>query len=347
MYSVSSLKVFVSMLLWLVLMGSLSAFYLWQWLHAAHKVSEEHSFFVVQNGESLKSVATRLHQIDLIRWPRVWELYARFYDDASIKKGEYHFKHMESPVNILNRLQSDDVVTYSVTLVEGKTFSDYITQLSTHEKVHSRLLGVDADQQLTLLGMDVEHLEGWFYPDTYQFIAGDTDVTLMRRSHRRMNRFLQDEWRARASGLPYRSPYEALVMASIIEKETGVAYERAKISGVFVRRLQKGMRLQTDPTVIYGLGDEYRGNLTRKHLRTPTPYNTYRIPGLPPTPIAMPSGASIHAALHPEAGDSVYFVAKGDGSHYFSATLDEHNSAVKKYQIKNRKKKYRSAPPSK
>ena len=201
-------------------------------------------------------------------------------------------------------------------------------------------------KRLKLSGIGEEHdnIEGWLFPDTYNYLGTDTVLDIMLRAHRKMNRVLEQEWAKRAPGLPYKTPYEALIMASIIEKETGLAEERETISGVFVRRLLKGMRLQTDPTVIYGMGDRYDGDIRRRDLRQLTPYNTYMIKGLPPTPIAMPSGASISAALHPKAGSSLYFVARGDGGHYFSSTLQEHLGAVKKYQLEQRAENYQSAP---
>lgn len=193
------------------------------------------------------------------------------------------------------------------------------------------------------LGQANVHPEGRFFPDTYNFVRGQSDLDILRQANQRLQQVLAEEWAERADDLPYKNSDEALIMASIIEKETGVAHEREEISGVFNRRLKIGMLLQTDPTVIYGMGDNYTGKITRADLRRPTPYNTYVIAGLPPTPIAMVGREAIYAALHPKAGKSLYFVARGDGSHVFSNTLAEHNKAVREYQIK-RRADYRSSP---
>jgi UPF0755 protein len=186
------------------------------------------------------------------------------------------------------------------------------------------------------LGLAGEHPEGRFFPDTYYYTRGMSDVQLLQRAYQTMTQFLARAWQERDPDLPYQKPYEALIMASIIEKETGAPDERRQIAGVFVRRLQKHMRLQTDPTVIYGIGADFDGNLRRRDLTTDTPYNTYRRRGLPPSPIAMPGAEAIIAALHPDDSDKLYFVARGDGSHYFSATIEEHNRAVRKYQLKRK-----------
>lgn len=341
--TVGKLRAGISAILWLVLMSGIAAFYFWQWLNRDYWVDEDKRYFVVAKGESLVSVARRLHDQDMLRWPVVWRLYGQYLKPGSIKVGEYQFLDRETPVSILRRLQSGAVITYSVTLVEGRTFKEWTELLSLQPKLNIALAGKSQEEQLKLLGLGLEHPEGWFYPDTYQFVAGDSDVTLLRRAHQLMRQVLEREWAGRAPDLPYATPYEALVMASIIEKETGLASERGDIAGVFVRRLRAGMRLQTDPTVIYGLGSDYSGNLTRQHLRRVGPYNTYTNSGLPPTPIAMPSGAAIHAALNPAEGTALYFVAKGDGSHQFSATLEEHNRAVQQYQ-RQRRTDYRSSP---
>lgn len=229
-----------------------------------------------------------------------------------------------------------------LTIVEGISYRNLRDQLASRPDIRASGI-VDDAAVLAAIGASETHPEGLFAPDTYEFGSNDSDIDVLRDLYRRQQRILAEEWERRAPGLPYASPYEALVMASIIEKETGQADERARIAGVFVRRLQKGMRLQTDPTVIYGIGPRFDGNLRRADLLRPTPYNTYRKAGLPPTPIALPGRAAIHAALHPDAGDAIFFVARGDGSHEFTATLPEHNRAVARYQ-KRRKATYRSAP---
>ncbi len=199
------------------------------------------------------------------------------------------------------------------------------------------------DRIMEAMGAKGAHPEGRFFPDTYLFTSSETDLDLLRRAFERMEEVLAAEWQAKAENLPYDSPYDALIMASIVERETGAVHEREEVAGVFVRRLEKGMRLQTDPTVIYGMGEKYQGRITRKDLRTHTDYNTYRIDGLPPTPIALPGREAIHAALNPAEGDTLYFVARGDGTHKFSKTLAEHQKAVRAFQL-NRRSDYRSSP---
>jgi UPF0755 protein len=329
----------------LFLVGGILAAYFWQWLHKDQWLPEEKRYWVVAKGESVQSVARRLHSQDILLWPRIWGLYARFAEPRPIRAGEYRLAEYTSPLDILRHLQSGAVITYQVTLVEGRTFREWIQVLAAQPKLQIHLADKAQEDQLKLLDLDLTHPEGWFYPDTYQYVAEDSDIALLRRAHVRMREVLERAWNTRVDGLPYKSPYEALIMASIIEKETGVASERPEIAGVFVRRLQQGMRLQTDPTVIYGLGADFDGNLTRRHLRESTSYNTYVNRGLPPTPIAMPSGAALEAALNPMPGTSLYFVARGDGTHQFSDTLEEHNRAVNQFQRRVDPSRYRSAPP--
>jgi UPF0755 protein len=203
-----------------------------------------------------------------------------------------------------------------------------------NEALQQTLSGVDSEELMTLLGLPGEHPEGKFFPDTYQFTRGMTDLEFLRRAQRKMDQELAAAWAKKADDVPLKDPYEALILASIVEKETGQADERPQIAGVFARRLEKGMKLQTDPTVIYGMGEKFDGNIRLKDLREDTPYNTYVHTGLPPTPICMPGRDALHAAVDPAPGKAIYFVAKGDGTHAFSTTLTEHNAAVRKYQLK-------------
>ncbi len=296
----------------------------------------------VKQGDTLSALSYRLYRQGILRSQKLLSVYARATKQTQLQVGEYRLPKGTNHQQLLALLQSGNVLVYNITLVEGRTFKQWLTLLHNHEKL-VRELDIDKDI-IEQLQLNIDHLEGLFFPDTYQFSSGASDRDILQRAYQRMEKILNDEWENRSDNLPYKNAYEALIMASIVEKETGVAHERPEIAGVFVRRLQKGMRLQTDPTIIYGLGDAYKGNIRRKHLTQATPYNTYVIDGLPPTPIAMPGREAIHAALHPKSGSSLYFVAKGDGSHQFSDTLAEHNKAVYQYQIKKRKKDYRSSP---
>lgn len=337
----SKLKLFLFLVISLVVCtgGALTVGKIW--LNTEIAVLEQNRVISVAKGESLYSLSKSLHKKDLLQWPRVWVYYARFIDKTSIKAGEYALSEEESPLSLLDKFISADVIQYKITLVEGTTVNDVLTDLRNEEKLRQTLpLNFFADEP-SASGLAVDHLEGWLYPDTYYFVAGDTDRSLLQRAYKRMEKVLSEEWAARAEGLPLTSPYEALILASIVEKETGAPHEREEIAGVFIRRLKLGMRLQTDPTVIYGMGEAYNGNITRADLKKPTPYNTYTIKGLPPTPIAMAGREAIRAALNPADGTSLYFVAKGNGTHYFSDTLEEHIRAVKKYQLQ-RKENYRS-----
>jgi UPF0755 protein len=252
---------------------------------------------------------------------------------AQLKSGEYELKTGVTPVQLLDALVSGKVLQYSVTLVEGRTFRQFLETIAADPELAGGIGDLSDEELMALIGHPGEHPEGRFFPDTYAFPRGTRALDLIKRAYARMENVLSEEWANRDAGLPLATPYDALILASIIEKETGLAAERAEIAGVFVRRLQRGMKLQTDPTVIYGLGATFDGNIRRADLTGDTPYNTYVRAGLPPTPIALPGRDAIHAALHPAAGDSLYFVAKGDGGHAFSATLDEHNRAVRRYQL--------------
>ena len=271
-------------------------------------------------------------------------LYWRFnLPGQALHSGEYRLTPQQSARDLLELWRRGEVVQYSLTLVEGWSFRQVRAALVRQEKLEQRLADLDDKALMDRLGLAGVSPEGRFFPDTYRYVRGMSDQDLLKQASARLDQVLDEEWARRADGLPYRKPYDALIMASMVEKETGVAEERGQIAGVFVRRLRSGMRLQTDPTVIFGLGERYNGNLNRAHLQQPTPYNTYVIDGMPPTPIALAGREAIHAALNPVAGKSLYFVARGDGSHVFSETLEQHNRAVREYQLK-RRADYRSSP---
>ena len=255
---------------------------------------------------------------------------------ARLKAGEYRLEPGLTPSALLDLLVSGKVVQYPLTIVEGWTFRQLRAAVRGHEALRHTLDGLDDATVMAAIGRLGEHPEGRFFPDTYHFPRGTSDVDFLGRAYKRMSTVLDEAWRRRSSGLPIKDPYEALVMASIVEKEAGAAAERPQIAGVFARRLEKGMKLQADPTVIYGLGEAFDGNLRRSDLETDTPYNSYTRAGLPPTPICLPSQGSIEAATVPASGSELYFVAKGDGTHHFSTNLDAHQKAVNQYQRKRR-----------
>ena len=274
-------------------------------------------------------------------------LYWRFnLPNQALHSGEYRLLPEQRARDLLGLWQRAEVVQYSLTLVEGWSFRQVRAALARQDALEQKLVELSDKALMDHLGMPGISPEGRFFPDTYRYVRGMSDLDLLKQASTRLDQVLDEEWGKRAEGLPYSKPYDALIMASMVEKETGVAEERGQIAGVFVRRLGLGMRLQTDPTVIFGLGERYNGNLTRAHLQTPTPYNTYVINGMPPTPIALAGREAIHAALHPVAGRSLYFVARGDGSHVFSDNLEQHNRAVREYQLK-RRADYRSSPAPK
>mgnify|MGYP003601254149 FL=1 len=271
-------------------------------------------------------------------------LYWRFnLPKQPLHSGEYRMLPGMTVEGLIDLWKRGEMVQYSVTLVEGWNFHQVRAALAKEEKLDHTLDGLSDTQVMDKLGHGGIFPEGRFFPDTYRFVRGMSDAELLKTAYDRLNEVLAKEWERRAPDAPYTEPYQALIMASLVEKETGVPQERGQIAGVFVRRMAMGMLLQTDPTVIYGLGERYSGKLTRAHLKEPTPYNTYVIAGLPPTPIAMVGREAIHAALNPVAGNSLYFVARGDGSHVFSDDLDAHNNAVREFQLK-RRADYRSSP---
>ena len=295
--------------------------------------------YEIAPGSSLTTVADELWQRGVLQRPRLFRWYGQLTGSAgSIHAGEYRIDAGTTPRELLDKFVTGEVRLYSFTVVEGWTYRELVQALGRHPAVERSLTVEDSPRLLETLSASTTHPEGLFLPETYRFPRGTKDVDILRQSFELMQETLAAEWAGREPGVPLDSPYEALILASIIEKETARADERSRISGVFVRRLQKGMRLQTDPTVIYGLGESFDGNLTRRHLNTDTPYNTYTRAGLPPTPIALPGAAAINAALHPAPGAELYFVATGlgDGSHRFSETKAEHDAAVKEYLSRQR-----------
>lgn len=336
-----------SLKLILVLALALGSFVVWwgyQVLEKPFANVPDNAVFEVPKGATFSAIVSELKTRQWIEQTLPAKVYARLNPKTlKIKAGEFEIPQEINLIQFVDLLVEGNVVQYAVTLVEGTTFKDYLARLAQTEHLVVKLEGKTTDEIMRLVSGKVQHPEGLFFPDTYQFSKGETDLNIMKRAYQRMEKVLAQEWQNKSAKLPLSTPYEVLILASIVEKETGLASERADIAGVFIRRLNKKMRLQTDPTVIYGLGDEYKGNITRKHLKTYTPYNTYRIKGLPPTPIAMPGREAINAVLHPADGKTLYFVAKGDGSHQFSTTIQEHNAAVRKYQWK-RSKGYRSSP---
>jgi UPF0755 protein len=287
----------------------------------------------IEKGDSFATITRKLLAQDTTINP-FWFKAIAFQKSmlSNLKAGEYKLTPGLTIPQILTIIAEGRAIKYAITFPEGWSLKEILQAIGQTPNLEKKLLNLTVAEISSQLGISEQNPEGWFFPDTYFFEKKASDVSILKRAHKKMQEVLQEEWQHRELDLPYKVPYEALIMASIVEKETGAKSERATIAGVFTRRLTKGMLLQTDPTVIYGMGDNYKGNIRANDLTTPTPYNTYVIQGLPPTPIAMPGRDAIHAALHPDSGKSLYFVAKGDGSHQFSETLAEHNRAVNSFQ---------------
>jgi UPF0755 protein len=293
----------------------------------------EATVYQVKSGQSAKGLLYRLKEQGIISDSFGLEIRLKLEPElANVKVGTYELLPSMSALDLLVLFSSGKELQFSISLIEGLNWREWLLDLKSHPEI---IFNDDFQSQLEILSSPLpeQSIEGYLLPDTYYFVAQTEAIELVKRAHLSMQQYLNLAWQNRALDLPYDSAYEGLTMASIIEKETGVADERPRISGVFVNRLNLNMRLQTDPTVIYGIGESFDGNIRRKDLKTPTPYNTYVIKGLPPTPIAMPSKLAIDAAFNPLTTEELYFVSKGDGSHKFSTTLQEHNLAVRKYQL--------------
>ena len=287
----------------------------------------------VQKGQSATRVLLNLEQQQIIADVTSLKILLKFQPQlAAFKAGTYELQPLMSARQLVDLLVSGKEKQFSISLVEGLQWREWLVTLRSHPQL---IFDASTEDAINALVSDLPGnlMEGWLMPDTYHFAQGTNAFTIIEIAYQQMRQYLQQQWQMRALDVPYNTPYESLIMASIIEKETAVPAERSRIAGVFVNRLNLNMRLQTDPTVIYGLGPDFDGDIKRKDLKTPTPYNTYVIKGLPPTPIAMPGKLAIQAALNPLPTDELYFVARGDGSHQFSVTLQEHNQAVKQYQL--------------
>ena len=325
----------------LALGGSL--YYSWQEMQKPLTLPDAGMTYQLKPGTSLRLLSQDLAAKGLVADPRYVEVWARWVEPGdAIQAGEYLLNPELNIAELIELFRHGQALQHRFTVVEGSRFADFIAQLNAlaekglikttikqgeHAKVFKQLTGES-------------HVEGWIFPDTYYFSRDDTDAQLLKRAYQSMKKTLETAWASRAPDSPLKTAYEALILASIVEKETGAAEERPTIAGVFVRRLNQDMKLQTDPTVVYGMGDKYKGNIRKADLRRDTPYNTYTRKGLPPTPIALPGAAAIQAVTHPEDSGALFFVAKGGGRHHFSKTYKEHRAAVIKYLLGGKAKRY-------
>lgn len=340
----------------LLLIGGASAAWVWHWLDSPPTAAGSERVLTIPRGASTKAISDRLADAQLLAHPRLWAMCARLLElNQSFRAGEYAFAGDETPRQLMLKLVEGEVTSYSLSLVEGWTLQQALAAIEAAPKLVWDLEGADSESLFPILASrlgaqryhklatndafaeagparDAPGAEGWLFPDTYSYPAGAKASDLVARAWQQMQAKLTQSWQTRAPNLPYANPAELLIMASIIEKETGQAADRDSIAQVFVRRLKIGMRLQTDPTVIYGLGAAFDGNLKRIHLRTDTAYNSYTRHGLPPTAIALPGMAALTAAANPAEGEYLYFVARGDGSSQFSKNLADHEAAVDRYQ---------------
>ncbi|MDX5151150.1 MAG: endolytic transglycosylase MltG [Acidiferrobacterales bacterium] len=310
----------------------LGVFYLllvWNW-----PLDQDEQIHAIPPGHSLSAITRQLNELGVLPDRISFQILARLTGATKrIQAGEYRFKSGMNERDILSALVQGRQVKYSLRLIEGSTFADFLQLLASQPKLEQTLTGLKPSQIMQRLSYGNQYPEGRFFPDTYTYTAGTKDIDILRQAYVKMQKVLQTAWNDRADNLPYKTPYEALIMASIVEKETGRPEDRDRIAAVFVNRLRRNMRLQTDPTVIYGMGSQFDGNLRKRDLQRDTPYNTYTRKGLPPTPISLPGRDAIHAALHPAPTNDLYFVSRGDGTSEFSENYLDHNRAVRKYQL--------------
>jgi UPF0755 protein len=337
------LKKLTLFLLFLILTIIGSGYYLYEYQLTSPLKLKTEITYDVKKGETLTDIAIDLMDKNLMNYPTAlaWVWKARFnQQDVKIRSGTFLIPIGTTPQDFLDILISGKSVQHSLTIVEGWTFEKILEKIQQNKILKQTLTDLSIEQIMQKLGYEKQHPEGRFFPDTYHFNKGSTDVDFLQRAYQLMEKTLNEEWENRQADLPLKNAYEALILASIVEKETGKAEERPQIASVFINRLNKGMKLQTDPTVIYALGEKYDGNIRSKDLKYESPYNTYLNTGLPPTPIAIPSKEAIHAVLHPMQSSALFFVAKGDGSHYFSKTDSEHGCAVIRYQLTKHSSRY-------
>ncbi len=322
-------KLFVLLILLTLAAGG--GFYYWmqQAIFAEGEVKE----FTIKPGSSVRASARQVYEAGIPVQPLMFEALARLLGKENrLKAGSFEIEAGKTPVDLLNKIVNGDFSMASLAVIEGWTFQQMRKLVDAHPAIKHETLGMSEADLMRKITPDFSQAEGLFFPDTYRFAKGSTDVQLYQQAHTQLLKKLDEAWKIRIDGLPYKNRYEALTMASIIEKETGQKSERPMIASVFVNRLRTGMLLQTDPTVIYGMGERYQGKIYKRDLLTDTPYNTYTRAGLPPTPIALPGMESISAALDPARSDALYFVARGNGTSQFSDNLNDHNRAVNKYQ---------------
>lgn len=325
------------LLIWAIVLflclGAAASWAFYRWIDTPILNEQGSIEFTIKSGSNIRSAARQLNSAGIPIQPYLFELLARVQGKAgNLKAGSFELNSTETPRELLQKLVEGKFSLTSLGIIEGWSFKQMRNAINAHPQIRHDTITMSDRELMKAIGSEFEHPEGLFFPDTYRFAKNSSDVQVYQLAHQAMLTRLDEVWKKRAENLPYKTPYQALVMASIVEKETGQASERGMIASVFVNRLRVGMLLQTDPTVIYGMGDQFKGNIRKRDLTTDTPYNTYTRAGLPPTPIALPGLDSLKAALNPEPSNAYYFVARGNGTSQFSENLSDHNKAVNKYQ---------------